>query len=71
MTVYHAQGGYLPASETHVTPLPDIYQTVATELGLDTVDVNGEDMLGKYLPGMGLLVFLNFKQIRFDIFQLR
>ena len=47
LTVYHSQGGYLPISKIHVTPLPDIFQKAATEIGLDTVDVNGEDMLGK------------------------
>ncbi|CAC5386015.1 unnamed protein product [Mytilus coruscus] len=43
---YHSRGGYLPITETRVSPLPDIYSKSATELGLKTVDVNGEDMLG-------------------------
>ncbi|XP_052094091.1 glucose dehydrogenase [FAD, quinone]-like isoform X2 [Mytilus californianus] len=43
---YHSRGGYLPVTETRVSLLPDIYSRSATELGLKTVDVNGEDMLG-------------------------
>ncbi|CAC5386016.1 unnamed protein product [Mytilus coruscus] len=43
---YHSRGGYLPITETRVSPLPDIYSRSATELGLKTVDLNGQDMLG-------------------------
>ncbi|CAG2190384.1 unnamed protein product [Mytilus edulis] len=43
---YHSKGGYVPITETRESPLPDIYSRSADELGMQTVDLNGEDMLG-------------------------
>ena len=33
--------------ETHTTPLPDVFTKAASEIGLDEIDVNGKDILGK------------------------
>jgi hypothetical protein len=33
--------------ESHATPLPDVFTKAASEIGLDEIDVNGKDMLGK------------------------
>ncbi|VDH99912.1 Hypothetical predicted protein [Mytilus galloprovincialis] len=46
---YHSKGGYVPITETRESPLPDIYSRSADELGMQTVDLNGEDMLDKVL----------------------
>ncbi|XP_071156190.1 glucose dehydrogenase [FAD, quinone]-like isoform X3 [Mytilus edulis] len=43
---YHSRGGNLPISESRVSPLPDVYSRSAKELGMKTVDLNGEDMIG-------------------------
>ncbi|XP_071136342.1 glucose dehydrogenase [FAD, quinone]-like [Mytilus edulis] len=45
-SAYHSTGGYLPLSKTQATSLSNIYQRAVEELGYNTVDVNGEDMLG-------------------------
>ena len=45
---YHSRGGNLPISESRVSPLPDVYSRSAKELGMKTVDLNGEDMIGKF-----------------------
>ncbi|VDI41110.1 Hypothetical predicted protein [Mytilus galloprovincialis] len=45
-STYHSTGGYLPITESKVTPLSNIYQRAAEELGYKVVDQNGEDMIG-------------------------
>lgn len=34
-------------TETHATPLPDVFTKAASEIGLDEIDVNGKDIIGK------------------------
>jgi hypothetical protein len=44
---YHSRGGYISITETRNTLLPDIFIKAASEIGLDEVDVNGKEILGK------------------------
>jgi hypothetical protein len=44
---YHSRGGYISITETRNTQLPDIFTKAASEIGLDEIDVNGKEILGK------------------------
>ncbi|CAG2210144.1 unnamed protein product [Mytilus edulis] len=43
---YHSRGGYLGVSEVKNTPLPEIYKQAAHEIGIEHVDLNGENQIG-------------------------
>ncbi|XP_071133697.1 glucose dehydrogenase [FAD, quinone]-like isoform X2 [Mytilus edulis] len=43
---YHSRGGYLGVSEVRNTPLPEIYKQAAHEIGIEHVDLNGENQIG-------------------------
>ncbi|CAG2245888.1 unnamed protein product [Mytilus edulis] len=43
---YHSRGGYLGVSEVRNTPLPEIYKRAAHEIGIEHVDLNGENQIG-------------------------
>ncbi|XP_076077854.1 glucose dehydrogenase [FAD, quinone]-like isoform X2 [Mytilus galloprovincialis] len=43
---YHSRGGYLGLSEVRNTPLPEIYKQAAHEIGIEHVDLNGENQIG-------------------------
>ncbi|XP_053617649.1 glucose dehydrogenase [FAD, quinone]-like [Plodia interpunctella] len=46
---YHASGGYLNVENLKADPLEDVMIKAANELGLKTVDINGESQIGVML----------------------